>query len=118
MNVWGLKNCDTCRKALKWLEAEGIDHTFRDIRKDGLAADDVLAWLRIVGPVELVNRRGTTWRNLDEADKLVSTDEDLTMLILEHPAIVKRPVFVAGDTVIVGFKDEQRALIRSAVSAV
>lgn len=110
--VYGLKTCDTCRKALKWLDAEGLAHTFHDVRKNGPTAATVMQWLAAVGPATLVNRNGTTWRNLDETAKLVSNDEDLTALILEYPAILKRPVFVVGDTVIVGFKDEQRAKLK------
>lgn len=113
ITVYGLKNCDTCRKALKWLEAEGIAFTFRDVRKDGLAEDDVRTWLGKTGPNILVNQRGTTWRQLDEVEKLVSSDEDLTALILKYPAIMKRPVFVKGDDVIVGFKNEQMQALKA-----
>ena len=112
ITVYGLKNCDTCRNAFKWLSAENIDHQFRDVRKDGLSEDDVRHWLRTVGPDTLVNRRGTTWRQLDEVEKFVSSDDDLTQLLLKHPALIKRPVFVVGDTVLVGFKDEQKAALK------
>jgi len=110
--IHGLKNCDTCRSALKWLASENIDHEFRDVRKDGLSEDDIQHWLSEVGPDTLVNRRGTTWRQLDEVEKLVSSDEDLIELLLKYPALIKRPVFVAGEAVIVGFKDEQKATVK------
>ncbi|MBT3556811.1 MAG: Spx/MgsR family RNA polymerase-binding regulatory protein [Rhodospirillales bacterium] len=111
MIVYGLKNCDTCRAAIKWLDAEGITHQFRDVRKDGLDAGDVKNWLETMGADTLVNRRGTTWRQLDEADKAKTSDADLADLILRHPAIMKRPVFVTDTSVIVGFKDEQKAAL-------
>lgn len=112
ITVYGLKNCDTCRKATRWLEAEGIAHDFRDFRKDGLDEADVRQWLATVGPATLINRQGTTWKKLDETEKLVSDDDSLTALVMEYPAILKRPVFVTGDAVIVGFKDEQRAQLK------
>lgn len=113
ITVYGLKNCDTCRKALKWLDAEGMEHQFLDLRKDGFTPEDVLFWLAAVGPVTLINRKGTTWRQLDDHLKLVSNDEDLTALVMEYPAILKRPIFVKDDRVIVGFKDDERAALKS-----
>ena len=111
MIIYGLKNCDTCRAAIKWLDAEDITYEFRDVRKDGLDAGDVKSWLATVGSDSLVNRRGTTWRQLDEADKAKSSDADLADLILKYPAVMKRPVFVTDKAVIVGFKDEQKAAL-------
>ena len=111
ITVYGLKNCDTCRAALKWLDAEDIAYEFRDVRKDGLDAGDVKDWLGAVGADTLVNRRGTTWRQLSDADKAKTSAADLTDLILKYPAIMKRPVFVTDDAVIVGFKDEQKSAL-------
>ena len=62
LKVYGLKTCDTCRKARKWLDAKGIAHEFMDVRADGLANADVARWVKAVGDETLVNRRGTTWR--------------------------------------------------------
>ena len=69
LTVYGIKNCDTCRKALKWLSAEGIEHTFHDFRVDGLDAANVTRWSEAAGWEKLLNRRGTTWRKLPEADR-------------------------------------------------
>jgi arsenate reductase (glutaredoxin) len=113
MIVYGLKNCDTCRAALKWLNAEGIVHEFRDVRKDGLKADDVQIWLATVGADTLINRRGTTWRQLSEIEKSATTDDEFTALIMGYPAIVKRPVFVTETNVIVGLKDEQKEALKN-----
>ncbi len=112
ITVYGLKNCDTCRSALKWLAAEAITYAFKDVRKDGVSEGDLRHWLKELGPDTLVNRRGTTWRQLDEIEKLVSSDDDLVQLVLKNPALIKRPVFVQGNTVIVGFKDEQKAAVK------
>lgn len=113
ITVYGLKNCDTCRKATKWLDAEGIDHAFLDLRKDGFSPADVMSWLAAFGSVTLINRKGTTWRNLDDHLKMVSNDEDLTAIVMEYPTILKRPIFIKGDQVIVGFKDEERAALKA-----
>ena len=111
IKMYGLKNCDTCRKALKWMDAEGIAHEFLDLRKGGLDSADVKDWLTSVGDETLINRRGTTWRQLTDNQKSTTCTEALTALIMGQPAIMKRPVFVRGNTVVVGFKDEQMAAL-------
>lgn len=112
MIIYGLKTCDTCRKARKWLEAKGIECTFRDVREDGLDAGDVAKWLNAVGEDTLINRRGTTWRQLSDDRKAATGIDALTALIVDHPAIMKRPVFVRNSHVIVGFRDEQMAILK------
>lgn len=104
----GLKNCDTCRKAKKWLEAEGIEYSYHDVRVDGLNVSDVAQWAEAVGWEQLLNRRGTTWRTLSEEDK---TDVDAAKavdLIVANPALMKRPLFLTDQGVILGFKKEQQ----------
>jgi arsenate reductase (glutaredoxin) len=113
ITVYGLKNCDTCRNALKWLKADGIDHTFVDVRADGLSAQDISGWVKAVGWETLLNRRGTTWRKLEESDKENVDQSKAETLMLTHPALIKRPVFVKQDTVIVGFKDPEKAALKS-----
>ena len=111
ITLYGLKNCDTCRKARKWLEAEGIEHEFHDFRSDGLDGETLAAWVAALGWETLLNRRGTTWRNLPETDREDLTSDHATALMLQHPTLIKRPVFAAGDTTLVGFtKVEQDAL--------
>lgn len=113
ITVWGLKNCDTCKKARAWLDGRSIPHAFRDVRADGMTATDVRVWLDAVGADTLVNRRGTTWRGLDDAARAKADDPDgVVDLLLANPALIKRPVFVGEDgTVVVGFgKDAQARL--------
>ena len=69
LTVFGLKNCDTCRKATKWLTAENKAHTFHDVRKNGIDRGIVAGWVQAVGWETLLNKRGTTWRGLSDADK-------------------------------------------------
>ncbi len=109
----GLKNCDTCRKAKKWLEAEGIAYEYQDVRGDGLNKNDVQSWASAVGWENLLNRRGTTWRGLDEADKAEVDETKAVELILTHPALMKRPVFVKGNDVILGFKQPQMDALKA-----
>ncbi|WP_343560373.1 arsenate reductase [Kiloniella sp. b19] len=117
--LYGLKNCDTCRKALKMLGDKGIDVRLHDLRKDGLDAEMLDRWLSALGWEVLLNKRGTTWRGLDDSLKDNLDDAGVRALLLEHPALIKRPVSEAsgaGDTVIrVGFgKAEQAALMGEA----
>lgn len=111
LTIYGIKNCDTVKKARKWLEAEGIEHVFHDFRADGLERGVLEAWLKQVDRDVLINRRGTTWRKLDDAQKEISTDAEAVALLLEHEAIIKRPVFDKDGTIFVGFGDGQRNAI-------
>ena len=108
ITVYGLKNCDTCRKARRWLDENGIEHSFLDVRADGVSAEDVAKWAEAAGWEVLLNRRGTTWRGLDDAEKAVAGSEDAVALMAQHPALIKRPVFVTGSGVEVGFDDRVR----------
>jgi arsenate reductase (glutaredoxin) len=113
LTVYGIKNCDTCRKALKWLAAEGIEHTFHDFRVDGLEPANVSRWADAAGWEKLLNRRGTTWRNLPEADKEGVDEAKATTLMAGNPTLIKRPVFDDDSRILVGFTAaEQDALKR------
>jgi len=114
IKIYGLKNCDTCRKALKWLDSENIAHTFIDVRKDGIDEDVVKRWLDSVGVDILLNRRGTTWRGLSDGDKAKaeSSDAEAISLMATQPALIKRPVFEKGAEIFVGFKDVEKAKLQ------
>ena len=114
ITLYGLKNCDTCRKALKWMTSEGIKHTFKDIRADGVTEGQMDGWIDAVGWETLLNRRGTTWRKLAAADKEGVDAARAKALMLAQPALIKRPVFETGTTVIVGFKEAEINALRSA----
>ncbi|MEO1101752.1 MAG: ArsC/Spx/MgsR family protein [Pseudomonadota bacterium] len=108
MKLYGLKNCDTCKKALKALEEAGKPVEFIDIRKDADLPDRLPVWLSAAGPDTLVNRRSTTWRGLSEAERAV----DPQALLTEHPTLIKRPVIETGKDVHVGWtRDVQAALL-------
>lgn len=103
MDVYGLKNCDTCRKALKWLDGRGVDYAFHNIRTVGLSEADIARWADKAGWEVLLNRRGTTWRGLSEADRDAVDQARAVQLMAHYPALIKRPVFVVGSDVLVGF---------------
>lgn len=106
LTVYGIKQCDTCRKTLKWLEEQGIEHRFHDFRADGLPAALVQEWLQSPFADKLVNRRSTTWRQLSETQR-ESKGDALLELLLAHPTLVKRPVFVMESIIAVGFNPKE-----------
>ena len=110
--VYGIKNCDTVKKALKWLDNNAITYRFHDLRQDGIEAGDLHHWVASVGWETLLNTRSTTWRQLGERDKTAVDADKAISLMLEHPTLIKRPVLIHGKTVLVGFKDTvyQKAL--------
>ena len=110
MMVYGIKQCDTCRKALKWLVKEDVSHQFHDFRVDGLSADLLRLWLDSSFSDKLVNRRSTTWRQLSETQR-ASEGDALLALLLEHPTLIKRPVFVTTGIVAVGFNATELAAL-------
>jgi len=112
LKVYGLKNCDTCKKALLWLGENGIEHSFADLRKDGLSEVDLDCWLAALGWEKLLNKRGTTWRGLPPEDTENLDAAKARALILAHPALIKRPVFVAGDHVTCGFGPAEKAALQ------
>lgn len=104
--LYGIPNCDTVKKAKTWLDQHGIAYTFHDFKKAGLDAATVRDWLRHVDWETLVNRKGTTWRGLDDARKAAVADADSALaLMLESPSVIKRPVLRLDHTTHVGFSD-------------
>lgn len=101
--IYGIKNCDTVRKARKWLDEHNIDYQFHDFRTDGLTKKDLLGWVKAVGWEVLVNKRGTTWRQLAEKARHSVDERRAIDLMLAHPTLIKRPVLVRGKHVQVGF---------------
>ena len=103
--LFGIKNCDTVKKAQAWLKQHQVAYSFHDFRTDGLTSDQVRDWYTELGEA-LVNRRSTTWKQLSEAQKAQAVSDPVT-LILANPTLIKRPLMDTGKTRIVGFKAEQ-----------
>ncbi|MEJ2345176.1 MAG: ArsC family reductase [Gammaproteobacteria bacterium] len=107
VTLYGIKTCDTVRKARKWLDAHDIDYRFHDFRADGLDSRRLAAWVDELGWEMLLNRRGTTWRRLPESKRAGVDRQRATALMLEHPALIKRPVLDLGGARQLGFSAER-----------
>ena len=104
--IYGIANCDKCRKALRWFTNQGLEHHFHDLRRDGLSKKQVSDWLELSEAELLLNRRSTTWRNLPEAERSKANTAAAADLILANPTLIKRPLVQTGSVLIVGY-DEQ-----------
>ncbi|MHA7810926.1 MAG: ArsC family reductase [Marinobacter adhaerens] len=107
MKLYGIKNCDTVKKARKWLDEQGIDYEFHDFKKDGLQSELLFGWEQAVGWETLLNRRGTTWRKLPEDVRDTIDAQSAHEIMLENPSIIKRPVVENGGDVRVGFSADE-----------
>ena len=104
MILYGLKNCDSCRKARRWLDANGVEHDFIDLRDDVPSLSTLKAWHEALGD-GLLNRRGTTWRALSDSDRM-RAETHLPNLLLQHPALIKRPVLATPEKLLSGFDEK------------
>lgn len=105
--LYGLKNCDTCKKARKWLERFGIEHAFVDYREERQTAETLVAWRDQAGGWDsLINKSSTTWRELPPNRKAPGSDAEWKLLLKEYPQLIRRPVTVSDDgTMVQGFSD-------------
>lgn len=101
--LYGIKNCDTMKKAMRWLNDRGIDYQFHDYRKDGLSKQQLQIWAKQLGWENLLNRRGTTWRKLSEETRETINKTSAIDLMLENPAMIKRPLLDTGKQLTLGF---------------
>lgn len=112
ITVYGITNCDTVKKARGWLEAQGVEYTFHDFKKQGLPEKHLDAWLKAVGWEKLLNRKGTMWRKLDERTQASVHDAASARVVMTaEPRVIKRPVVEWGNGTTVGFDEstwEQR----------
>jgi arsenate reductase len=106
ITIYGIKNCDTMKKARGWLDAHGVKYEFHDYKSEGIARDRLKAWSDEVGWETLLNRAGTTFRKLPDADKEGLTEKKALALMLEQPSMIKRPVLDLGKKRLVGFKED------------
>ncbi len=103
MKFFGLKNCDTCRKALKELQAADISPDVVDVRADGFSEEDVQRWLGQIEAEKLVNKRSTTWRELSESEREKASGNEVAKLLVTHPTLVKRPVIEHQNAISIGW---------------
>lgn len=105
--LYGIKNCDTIKKAKAWLEENNVEYTFHDYRKDGLEQDWLVESEKALGWEVLLNKRGTTYRQLSDEQKQNIDRPSSLALMLEHPAMIKRPVLIHQGQYFIGFKAAQ-----------
>lgn len=107
LTLYGINNCDTVRKAKKWLNSHQIEFQFHDFRKDGLEQKQVETWVNKLGWEVVLNKRGTTWRQLssNETDQL--NNSKAVSLLLKHPTLIKRPVLEGTGILSVGFTESR-----------
>lgn len=106
ITIYGIRNCDTMKKARAWLDANGVAYVFHDYKTEGVDKASLERWAEHVGWETLLNRAGTTFRKLPEAQRENVTEKKAIALMLEQPSMIKRPVLDVGGKLVVGFKPE------------
>jgi Spx/MgsR family transcriptional regulator len=119
IHVYGIPNCDTVKKARTWLTDQGHDYSFHDFKKLGVPVAELCQWTAAVGWELLLNRKGTTWRKLDEANRTLVVDAlSAQSLMLAKPSVIKRPVVVwPNQQVTVGFDPVKFAAFHTALGS-
>ena len=108
IHLYGIPNCDTVKKARVWLDAAGKACTFHDYKKEGADPERVAGWIAAAGLDAVVNRKGTTYRALSDADKALAADRHTAAaLLVQHPSVIKRPIAEHQNGILVGFKEDE-----------
>ena len=107
LTVFGIKSCDTCRKARKYLAENDIEFRFHDVRDDGLDIQMLERWAARIGWEKLINRKSLTWRKIPEVDREDITRERAFVLMLDHPTLLKRPVLESKRFIAIGFSEKR-----------
>lgn len=107
VELYGIANCDTVRRARRWLEEHGVDYRFHDFRKEGAEPERLARWAEKAGWDRLLNRRSTSFRQIDEKVRQAIDSELALHLMAQNPTLIKRPVVERGDMVLVGFSDAE-----------
>ena len=106
LTIYGIKNCDTMKKARAWLDAQGVAYAFHDYKVAGIDRERLEKWSKKVGWETLLNRAGTTFRKLPDGDREGLNERKALALMLAQPSMIKRPVLDLGGKLLVGFKPE------------
>ena len=107
VRIYGIKNCDTMKKAFAWLDKQGVEYDFHDYKKAGVPMDRLRTWSKKVGWEKLVNTRGPTFRKIPETQREGLNEARALALLEVHSSAIKRPVIEAGSEILVGFDEEQ-----------
>ncbi|WP_162046878.1 ArsC family reductase [Vibrio taketomensis] len=111
ITMYGIPNCDTIKKAKKWLDAENLAYEFHDYRKQGVDLQMVTTFCNALGWENVLNKRGTTFRQLSQEQKDNLNQDNAVALMVEQPAMIKRPILLVNDSYHIGFKADQYAAI-------
>ncbi|HTH93592.1 MAG TPA: ArsC family reductase [Rhodocyclaceae bacterium] len=103
IHIYGIKNCDTMKKAMAWLSARDIPHEFHDYKKEGVDEKRLIEWCKTAGWKALVNTKGTTWRKFTPEQQAISNQMQAVALMLENPSLIRRPVVETGNELLIGF---------------
>jgi Spx/MgsR family transcriptional regulator len=106
ITIYGIKNCDTMKKARNWLDAKGVVHVFHDYKASGIDRAHLERWVETSGWETVLNRAGTTFRKVDEAERTDLNAEKAIALMLDQPSMIKRPVLEADGKLLIGFRPE------------
>ena len=112
ITIYGIKNCDTMKKARTWLDSQGIAYDFHDYKVAGIERAKLAEWAKVVGWETLLNRAGTTFRKLPDGKKADLDERKAIALMLEQPSMIKRPVLERGKTLLVGFSPEKYSALK------
>ncbi|MDF1781404.1 MAG: arsenate reductase [Alcanivoracaceae bacterium] len=107
VKIYGIKNCSTMKKAFDWLTAEGIEFQFHDYKKEGAPEKRVRQWIKKLGWEVVINKRGTTWKKLPEAEREAMNAESAVQAALANPSLIKRPIIEQGTILLAGFDSAQ-----------
>ena len=108
LHLYGIPNCDTVKKARKWLDTNGVEYAFHDYKKEGADEGKLAAWIADKGVDIVLNKRGTTYRKLSDAEKTKAGDGHKAVgLLVQHPSMIKRPIVEFEGGVLVGFKEDE-----------
>ena len=113
VTIYGIKNCDTMKKAFTWLDGRGVGYEFHDYKKAGVTTAQLTKWCRAAGWQAVLNRAGTTFRKLADADKEALTQDKAIALMLAQPSMIKRPILETGGKLEIGFTPERYAALFS-----
>lgn len=109
IEVYGIPNCDTVKKARQWLDAHGVEYAFHNYKKEGADPERLRTWIAAEGVDTVLNRRGTTFRKLSDAEKTDIDEAKAVTLLQQHPSMIKRPVVEYPGGLLVGFKEDEWA---------
>jgi arsenate reductase len=106
ITIYGIKNCDTMKKAFTWLDGHGVAYTFHDYRAEGIDAKTVKSWIKILGWEKVLNKASTTFKELPDEDKADLDEAKAVALMVRNPTMIKRPMLVTDKSTMAGFKPD------------